>query len=75
MEQLFDVCCKLRVGVILGSCNQSWYDMTLRMAGLLRYMYKDPKPYGKVLAKIESVTKTALDELEMALDCGCKTKR
>ena len=75
VEQLIDVLPNARVGQISGMPNQSWYDMTARMAGLLRYINKDPKPYGKVLAKIESVTKTAADELEMALDSGSKTKR
>ncbi|WP_191983823.1 DUF3800 domain-containing protein [Lacticaseibacillus chiayiensis] len=75
LEQLIDVLPNARVGQISVMPNQSWYDMTARMAGLLRYINKDPKPYGKVLAKIESVTKTAADELEMALDSDSKTKR
>lgn len=75
LEQLIDVLPNARVGQISGMPNQSWYDMTARMAGLLRYINKDPKPYGKVLAKIESVAKTAADELEMALDSDSKAKR
>lgn len=74
VEQLIDVLPNARVGQISGMPNQSWYDMTARMAGLLRYINKDPKPYGRVLAKIESVTKTAADELEMALDSDDKAK-
>ncbi|MDK6614154.1 hypothetical protein QP286_26315, partial [Escherichia coli] len=74
VEQLIDVLPNARVGQISGMPNQSWYDMTARMAGLLRYINKDPKPYGRVLEKIESVTKTAADELEMALDSDDKAK-
>lgn len=52
VEQLMYVCPNARVGQISGMPNQSWTVKSARMAGCYCTINKDPKPYGKVLAKM-----------------------